>query len=82
MDSGGRIDYSTTTSARNGDLSSLAKYFNRGFKESTVDTGDKVPPTLPGVCGLQNIGNTCYMNSSLQALARCKPLVRYFTSNA
>eukprot|EP00039_Didymoeca_costata_P008519 m.113014 g.113014 ORF g.113014 m.113014 type:complete len:838 (-) comp14116_c0_seq8:1501-4014(-) len=32
----------------------------------------------PGVCGLRNMGNTCYMNSSLQCLSAIDKLKTYF----
>lgn len=45
---------------------------------SDVDNTEDYVDRPFGLVGLQNIGNTCYMNAAIQALSNATPLTRFF----
>lgn len=90
--SGWRIKYedddAVPTSTKNGmpvysivEKKSSEKYTSGYSSYSNLNNGDNVS-SEPGVCGLQNLGNTCFMNSALQCLTKTPVIRDYFVTGA
>ncbi|XP_072026570.1 ubiquitin carboxyl-terminal hydrolase 4-like [Amphiura filiformis] len=71
--SSGYGSYSSSYSGYGGSTSGYDYNYRNSSRSSASVT--------PGICGLSNLGNTCFMNSALQCMSNVPPLTQYFIND-
>ena len=71
---------STSPAPTSSSNNTRSSYGQSAYSSSTTHASPK-HDAKKGVCGLGNLGNTCFMNSAIQCLSHTPGFVEYFTSN-
>uniref|UniRef100_A0A669F791 Ubiquitin carboxyl-terminal hydrolase n=1 Tax=Oreochromis niloticus TaxID=8128 RepID=A0A669F791_ORENI len=77
-----KLSSNSSPAVTNGD-SNCSPGYTGVFKGSSrkFDYIFQLSQSQPGLCGLSNLGNTCFMNSALQCLSNASPLTEYFLTD-
>uniref|UniRef100_A0A669EDN6 Ubiquitin carboxyl-terminal hydrolase n=1 Tax=Oreochromis niloticus TaxID=8128 RepID=A0A669EDN6_ORENI len=75
-----KLSSNSSPAVTNGDSNCSPGYTYGGYN-SYSSYNYRESQSQPGLCGLSNLGNTCFMNSALQCLSNASPLTEYFLTD-
>ncbi|KAI8606549.1 hypothetical protein EDD21DRAFT_298031 [Dissophora ornata] len=75
------VPYKTPTPIQTYDMN-MSSIFPRSIYSPRANMAAPQGHAVNGICGLSNLGNTCFMNSALQCLSNTPDLTRYILAGA